>query len=83
LLQTTGGKLTPLPIITVLSQASYGKIILMARKRKKKTFRAVTAVKAMARERIGAPPESRVVPARKKQKPEKHRPSVAKLLEDL
>ncbi len=55
----------------------------MVKKRKKKTFRAVTAVKALARERIGAPPESRVVPDRKKKKTEKHKPSVADLLEEL
>jgi hypothetical protein len=52
------------------------------KKKKKKTFRAVTAVKALARERIGAPPESRVVPDRKKRKPEKHKPTVARLLEE-
>jgi hypothetical protein len=55
----------------------------MAKKRKKKTFKAVTAVKALARERIGAPPESRIVPDRKKQKNEKHKTSVADLIEEL
>jgi hypothetical protein len=53
----------------------------MARKRKIKRFRAVKAVKAMAREQIGAPPASRVVPDRKKKKTEKHKPTLGKMLE--
>jgi len=53
----------------------------MPKKKKLKPFRAVQAVKEMARERIGAPPVSRVVPDRKKKKNEKHKPTVAKLLE--
>jgi len=53
----------------------------MPKKKKLKPFRAVQAVKEMARERIGAPPASRVVPDRKKKKNEKHKPTVAKLLE--
>jgi hypothetical protein len=36
----------------------------------------------MARERIGAPPGSRVVPDRKKAKSEKHKPTLGKLLEE-
>ena len=52
----------------------------MARKNKAKRFRAVTAVKEMARERIGAPPVEKVVPNRKK-KGEKHKPTLGKLLE--
>jgi hypothetical protein len=51
-------------------------------KRKIKPFRAVKAVKAAARERIGAPPAMRVVPARKKKKAEKHRPTLEKLLDE-
>jgi len=54
---------------------------LMARTRKKKTFRKVEAVKALARERIGAPPASRVVVPRKK-KAEKHKPTLGKLLKE-
>jgi hypothetical protein len=54
----------------------------MARKRKVKRFRAVKAVKAMAREQIGAPPASRVVPDRKKRKVEKHKPTLGKLLSE-
>jgi len=49
-------------------------------KKKKKRFSAVQTVKAMARERIGTPPGSRVVPDRKKD--EKHKPTLGKLLED-
>jgi len=56
----------------------------MARTKKKKPFRAVTAVKALARERIGAPPPEQVVPDRKKKAKasEKHRPTLGKLLQD-
>jgi hypothetical protein len=72
-----------IPIITVLSRAGYGKMTQMARKRKKKEFHAVQAVKALARERIGTPPGSRVVPDRKKTQRAKHKPSVAELLDDL
>jgi len=55
---------------------------LMARKKKKvKPFRAVNAVKALARERVGAPPAARIV-LEKKKKPEKHKPTLGKLLED-
>ena len=56
----------------------------MARSKKKKPFRAVTAVKALARERIGAPPPEQVVPDRKKKAKasEKHRPTLGKLLQD-
>jgi hypothetical protein len=54
----------------------------LSRKTKKKTFSAAKAVKAVAREKIGAPPPTRTVPDRKKrQKREKHKPTFAKLLE--
>ncbi|HUO25706.1 MAG TPA: hypothetical protein VMU61_08570 [Candidatus Aquilonibacter sp.] len=54
----------------------------MAGKRKKaKRFRAVEAVKALARERIGAPPAEKIV-VEKKKKPEKHKPTLGKLLSD-
>lgn len=54
------------------------------RKRKKKQFRAVKAVKALARERIGAPPGLRVVPdLKKKKKEEKHKPSLGELLGEI
>jgi hypothetical protein len=48
-------------------------------KKKAKRFRAVTAVKELARERIGAPPAEKVVPDKKK-KPEKHKPTLGQLL---
>jgi len=56
----------------------------MARKkrRKPKRFRAVEAVKALAREQIGAPPPSQVVPDGRERKTEKHKPTLGKLLED-
>jgi hypothetical protein len=53
----------------------------MARKKKPKRFRAVQAVKELARERVGAPPVEKVVP-NKKNSPEKHRPTLGKLLEE-
>jgi hypothetical protein len=52
----------------------------MPKKHKVKPFRAVTAVKAAAREKIGRIPASRVVPDRKKKKQEKHKPTLGKLL---
>jgi hypothetical protein len=52
----------------------------MAKRKKPKRFTAVEAVKTMAREQIGAPPASRVVPNRKKEKTGKHKPTLAKFL---
>jgi hypothetical protein len=52
----------------------------MARKKKTKKFRVVTAVKELARDRIGIPPPTQVVPDRKKRKQEKHKPTLGKLL---
>lgn len=54
----------------------------MPRKKTPKPFRAVTAVKELARERVGAPPAEKIV-IEKKKKPEKHKPTLRKLLEDL
>lgn len=54
---------------------------VMARKRKVKRFRAVQAVKELARERVGAPPAAKVVPHKKKD-PKKHKPTLGKLLEE-
>jgi hypothetical protein len=51
-----------------------------AKRKKPKRFTAVEAVKTMARERIGAPPASRVVPNRKKNKTQKHKPTLEGLL---
>lgn len=55
----------------------------MARKKKPKPFRAVKAVKELARERIGAPRPERVVPDRKKKAKdsEKHKVTLGKLLQ--
>jgi hypothetical protein len=55
----------------------------MPRRKKKKAFRAVTAVKALARERIGAPPSARVVSDRKKRErhKEKHKPTLREMLQ--
>jgi hypothetical protein len=57
-----------------------GNRILMAKKKKLKRFRAVTAVKELARERVGAPPAEKIV-IEKTKKPEKYRPTLEKLLE--
>ena len=54
----------------------------MPRKKKSKPFRAVIAVKELARERVGAPPAEKIV-IEKKKKPEKHKPTLGKLLEDV
>ena len=53
----------------------------MSRKKKKKRFRAVTAVKELARERVGTPPAEKIV-IEKKKKPDKHKPTLGKLLSD-
>ena len=53
----------------------------MAKKKKVKRFRAVTAVKELARERVGTPPAGQIV-VEKKKKPEKHKQSLGKLLQE-
>jgi hypothetical protein len=52
--------------------------------RKTKPFRAASAVKAAARATIGTPPPTRAEPAEKKRKgkPEKHKPTLSKLLNE-
>lgn len=62
--------------------AGYTRSGMPGRKRKPKRFRAVTAVKELARERVGSPPAEKIV-VEKKKKPEKHRPTLGKLLEDI
>jgi len=53
------------------------------RKKKEKTFRAVPAVKALARERIGTVRPSQLVPHRKSgQQREKHKPTLGEWLEE-
>lgn len=55
----------------------------MVRKTKRKTFSATKAVKAVAREKIGAPPPTRSVPDRKKREArEKYKPTIERLLEE-
>jgi hypothetical protein len=51
------------------------------KKKRKKPFRAVTAVKELARERVGSPPSGKIV-LEKKKKPEKYKPTLKKLLTD-
>ena len=53
--------------------------VKMPRKKKPKRFRAVTAVKELARERVGRPPTEKIVPNKKKSA-EKHKATLAKLL---
>ena len=53
----------------------------MAPKKKAKKFRAVQAIKELARERVGAPPVGKVVPHKKKNQ-EKHKPTLGKLLQE-
>jgi len=53
----------------------------MPRKRKKKVFSAAKVLREMARERVGSPKASQLVVA-KKGKPEKHKPTLGKLLTD-
>jgi hypothetical protein len=51
----------------------------MSRRKKRKRFQAVTAVKELARERVGTPPPAKIL-VEKKKKPEKHKPTLGKLL---
>jgi len=53
----------------------------MAAKKKIKPFRAVQAVKELARERMGAPPGEKVVPHKNK-KAEKHKVTLRRLLQE-
>jgi len=53
----------------------------MPRRKKPRRFQAVTAVKELARERVGSPPPGKVVPNKKKLA-EKHKPTLRKLLEE-
>ena len=54
----------------------------MPKKKKPRRFRAVTAVKELAREHIGTPRPTQVVPDRKKKKQEKHKPTLGSLLDE-
>jgi hypothetical protein len=57
-------------------------MMVMARKKKAKRFRAVQAVKELARERVGAPPAGKIV-LEKKKKPEKHKATLGRFLTDI
>jgi hypothetical protein len=56
----------------------------LAKKKKTKPFRAVTAVKAAAREVVGTPPPTRRDPdlTKESRKKPKHKPTMGKLLSD-
>jgi hypothetical protein len=54
----------------------------VAKKKKPKPFRASSAVKAMARAAIGAPPPVKRKESKKRGQQEKHRPTFGKLLSD-
>ncbi len=53
----------------------------MPKKKKRKPFRAVTAVKELARERVGSPPSEKIV-VEKTKKPERHKPTIGRLLSE-
>lgn len=54
----------------------------MARKKKPKPFRAVTAVKLAAREQIGTPPPTKRIESEKRKNRAKHKLTRADLLTD-
>jgi len=54
----------------------------MAKRKKPTPFRAAKAVKAIARETIGSPPPTRVVPEKTKQKKQKHKATLGELLSE-
>jgi len=52
------------------------------KKRKKKTFTAAKAVKSMARSAIGTPPPVQREESRKRDRKNKHKPTLGKLLSE-
>ena len=54
----------------------------MPRKKKPKAFRASTAVKSIARDVLGTPPPVRRSENKKRQKKEKYKPTLGKLLSE-
>ena len=56
-------------------------MLVAKKKRKPKKFSAVDQVKAMARAQIGSPPAGQVVPDRREKKIDKHKATLAKMLE--
>jgi hypothetical protein len=63
----------------ILSENQQHRGLNVARKKKVKRFRAVTAVKELARERVGAPPAGKIV-VEKTKKPARHKLTLSKLL---
>lgn len=57
-------------------------MIRMPKKKKPKPFRAVKALKALARDTVGMPPATRLDPDRKKESKEKHKPTLGRLLSE-
>jgi hypothetical protein len=52
-----------------------------SKRKKSKPFRAVTAVKELARERVGRPPSEKIV-VEKRKKAQKHKTTLGKLLHE-
>lgn len=69
--------------VQLLHNRGAGTVSAVARKKKRKTFRAVKAVKEAAREKLGAPPATRRVPDKKKLRREKHKPTLGRLLGEI
>jgi hypothetical protein len=57
-------------------------LFAMPKKKKKKTFSAVKAVKTMSRTAIGKVPSVKRVESPKRVKKEKHKPSIDRLISD-
>ena len=66
--------------VTLASSRQNG-VLPMVKKKRPKRFRAVTAVKELARERVGPPPAGQIV-VEKKKKPEKYKQPLGKLLKE-
>jgi hypothetical protein len=62
------------------AQSRIAWVCTMTKRKKKQVFRATKAVKEAAREKIGSPPPTRLVPDKKKELSGKHRPTLGKLL---
>jgi hypothetical protein len=54
----------------------------VAKKKRVKKFSAVSAVKALARERIGAPRVTTLVPNKRNEKEQKHKPTLGRFLSE-
>lgn len=76
---TIAKRCLPHPRVTLVFSRELG--LSMVKKKRAKRFRAVTAVKELARERVGTPPAGQIV-IEKKKKPEKYKQPLGKLLEE-